>query len=163
MPQPALILHLFKFFYFFSTQEIQKFILKLLKTDVASDAIESIINPRTAELQNIKEFELIDMSGYRGLFGIFLGLLKNLTGIERLKIDTQDRNINVILGECLREMGNLKEICLTSTAPRALERLNIIRNCVLNLKKLTLSSQFVEEAKQFFKTNNNVVICSIGN
>ncbi|XP_070508735.1 uncharacterized protein [Chironomus tepperi] len=140
--------------------ELKKFTLNLKETDVSSDAIENVINQSTDELWNIKEFELNDNSDYRGILGVFLGFLRNLTGVERLVIKSKDRNINVILGECLPSMRHLKEIYLTSDAPRSMERLNMIKYYVPNLEKLTLSCQFIDEANQLF-ANNNVIICAI--
>jgi len=82
-----------------------------------------------------------------------------MKNMKKLTLKTQDRNINTLLGEFLHCMPNLNEIYLTSTAPRASERLNIIKSFVPNLRKLSVASQFVEDAKNIF--GSNVQICKI--
>jgi len=126
-----------------------KFRLKLSKTDIASDEIEKIINIPTNVFKNVKEFEVVDDSAYRGIFGVFLGLFRNLKNIHRLSLKTQDRNINTIL-ECLPEMDNLEDMHLTSTAPRLIERLKAVHKCAPNLKKLSISEKFLSDAKNIF-------------
>ena len=133
--------------------------MKLSATDVASDAIEKVINPPTDIFKNIKYFEVIDNSKYRGVLGVFLGLFKNLTNLESLTFKTQDRNINVLLEESLRFMTRLNEIYLTSTTPRCAERFRIIKQFVPELKKLTVANQFYKEARAFF--DKSVEICEI--
>lgn len=109
--------------------------------------------------ENLKEFEVIDNSRYRGTLGVFLGLFKHMRNLRKLTLKTQDRNINTLLGEFLRHMPNLNEIYLTSTAPRGSERLNIIKSFVPNLRKLSLTPQFIEDATKLF--GNDVEICKI--
>lgn len=132
---------------------IEKLTLKLSNTDICSDAIEKIINPPTNLFNNLKELEVIDNSTYRGIFGVFLGLYKNLHNLEKLTFKTQDRNINTIL-ECLPIMQNLHEIQLTSTAPRASERYETILKIAPNLKKIFISCQSANEAHQAFESNH---------
>ena len=131
---------------------ISKFILNLSNIDVASDEIERRINPRTNLFRNITEFTVNDKSS-RGTFGIFLGLLKNLRCLKKLTLRTKDRNINVILEECLKEMTDLEEIHLTSNAPRHVERFRIIRDNVPGLKKISVYGEHVEEARKYFSEN----------
>ena len=128
---------------------IEKFTLKLSNTDVSSDAIEKIINPPTEIFKNLKEFEVIDNSKYRGIFGIFLGLFKNLRNLQKLTLRTQDRNLNTIL-EYLQIMPKLEEIQLTSTSPRAVERYQAILKLAPNLKNIFIPSQTFNEANQAF-------------
>jgi len=130
--------------------------LKLSSTDIASDEIEKIINPETNLFCNLREFTLIDDSGYRGLFGVFLGLYKNLKFITKLSLMTLDRNINVILDECLPEMKHLEEIILSSTESRVIERFSTIRKFSPNLKKLSVAQQFMDVAKNFFDENVSI-------
>jgi len=82
-----------------------------------------------------------------------------MRNLRKLSLKTQDRNINTLLGEFLRYMPNLNEIYLTSTAPRASERLNIIKSFVPNPRKLSVAPQFIEDAKNIFGTD--VQICKI--
>ena len=129
-----------------------KFILKLSNTDISSDSIEKIINPPTNIFDNIKEFEVIDNSSYRGIFGVFLGLFMNLKNIQKLTFRTQDKNINTIF-ECLTIMPNLKEINLTSTVPRSLQRYQTILLKAPNLKKISIPKQSVEDAINAFESS----------
>ena len=140
---------------------ITKFTLNLSSTDVASDEIERIINRLTTLFENITEFEVIDNSSPRGTFGIFLGLFKNMRNIKKLTFKTQDRNINVILEECLPHMTRLEEIHLTSKAPRVMERFRTIRQFVPELKTISVASQLIEDARNCF--DDNVVVCEAEN
>jgi len=99
----------------------------------------------------LEEFEVVDNSRYRGTLGVYLGLFKNLKNIKKLTLITQDRNINTLLGEFLRHMCQLNEIYITSKAPRATERFNIIDKFVPNLAKISVASQYVEEARIKFR------------
>ena len=136
---------------------IEIFELFLSATDIASDEIERIINDSTNLFNNLVEFILVDNSAYRGIFGVFLGLYKNLRNIKKLTFQTLDRNINIILEECLNVMHKLEEICLTSTAPRAEERFRIIKKFVPKLKKITISVAFVDEAKEIFGSDVEII------
>ncbi|CAG9809568.1 unnamed protein product [Chironomus riparius] len=138
-----------------------KFILKLSNTDISSDSIEKIINPSTNIFDNIKEFEVIDNSSNRGIFGVFLGLFRNLKNILKLTFRTQDKNINTIF-ECLKIMSNLEVINLTSTAPRALQRYQTILKKAPKLKKIYIAKQTVEDAINAFK-NSQIEIFDIEN
>lgn len=131
----------------------------LSATDIASDEIEKVINPRNDFYRQLRKFEVIDNSRYRGLFGVFLGLLKNLVNIEILSLKTQDRNINVLLEESLPHMPELKELYLPSMVPRGKERLKIVKTLAPGLKKLSIADQFVAEAKEIF--DQHVEICGI--
>jgi len=131
----------------------------LSSTDIASDEIEKVINPRNDFYRQLRKFEVIDNSRYRGLFGVFLGLLKNLVNIQILSLKTQDRNINVLLGESLPNMPELRELYLPSMVPRGKERLKVIKNLAPGLKKLSVADQFVAEAKVIF--DQHVEICGI--
>jgi hypothetical protein len=127
-----------------------KFRLKISKTDIASDEIEKIISVPTDAFKDIQEFEVVDDSAYRGIFGVFLGLFRNMRNVQRLSLKTLDRNINTIL-ECLPEMAFLEEMLLTSTAPRIVERLMAIHKCAPNLKKLSISEKFLSDARDIFE------------
>ncbi|XP_070508703.1 uncharacterized protein [Chironomus tepperi] len=130
---------------------IESYTLILSSTDIASDEIEKAINPRNDLFKQIKKFEVIDNSGYRGLFGVFLGLLKNLTNLKILSLKTQDRNVNVLLQESLPCMTKLEEIYMTSMASsKYKERLAIIKRKCPTLRKLSVAEQFVGDAKIVF-------------
>jgi hypothetical protein len=80
------------------------------ETDIASDEIERVINPYTTLFQNIKKFTVVDESKYRGIFGVFLGLLKNMHNVEELHLITDDRNMCTLFGEFLPRMTRLKKL-----------------------------------------------------
>lgn len=130
---------LFQMFAQFPT--IKKLKLVLNQTDVDSSAIESVINPPTDLFRNARVLEVVDESRYRGLLGVFLGLFKNFRNIQILKINTSDRNLNVLLEEFLPTMTNLEEFYLKSFGPLAQSvpassRVDAaVRNCAPNLKK----------------------------
>ncbi|XP_070490613.1 uncharacterized protein [Chironomus tepperi] len=131
-------------------RSIKKFRLILNNTDICSDAVENVVNPKTDLFANLNEFELVDKSKFRGLLGVFLGFYKNLTNIKKLTLDTLDRNINVILEECLPYMRKLEEITLTSTQPNAESRFEVIKRFAKGLKKLVVPANFVPIAKSIF-------------
>ncbi|XP_070508910.1 uncharacterized protein [Chironomus tepperi] len=136
---------------------IRRFKLMLSETDVDSREIEQIINPATNLFNNVEHFEVDDKSGYRCLLGLFLGLFKNFRNISSLKLQTPDRNINVLLQEFLPRMSSLKEIYIDSTAPRMEQRMNIIRNFVPALSKIWVDSEYVEDTRRFFGDNVEVL------
>lgn len=136
---------------------IEIFELQLSTTDIASDKIENIINVNSTLFNNLIEFILVDESKYRGTFGVFLGFYKKLKNIKKLTFQTQDRNVNVILGECLPYMINLEDICLTSTAGKIKERFEIIRTLDPKLIKLTVAEKFVRKAEEFFGPRIEIV------
>ena len=122
----------------------------LTQTDVDSSEVERVINQYTDLFNNVDNFEVMDRSGYRRIFGVYLGLMKNFRNIKRIRIETQDRNINVLLQEFLPQMSQLTEISLDSKAPRVDERFQIIRNYVPQLKSLSVAQELVANAKDFF-------------
>lgn len=134
----------------FLSTAISTFRLTLSATDIASDVIERVINPPTNLFNNLENFEVIDNSNYKGILGVYLGLFKNMKNLRKLSLITQDRNINTLLEEFLPNMPKLEEIYITSVAPRATERLQIIKIFVLNLKKLSVASDLVDDAKKIF-------------
>lgn len=87
--------------------------LNINQTDISSDAIERVINPDTLVFSNIKTFEVNDHSQFRGAFGVFLGLLKNMREVEHLYLNTQDFNINTLLDEFLPHMPKLETLSIT--------------------------------------------------
>jgi len=119
-------------------------------TDVSSEDIEKVVNPYTRLFENLEKFEVVDNSKYRSILGVFLGLMRNMRNLKIFILITPDRNINVLLEESLRHMPHLEEIYLTSNAPRVTERFMIIKHFVLNLRKISVLSQFVPEAKRIF-------------
>lgn len=130
------------------------------ETDVASDEIEKSIFVLHPQLfLSLKEFEIIDESGYRRIFCIFLPLLKRFNNLEKLSIKSQDSNINIILEECLPNMPYLREFYLNSKAPRSEGRFQIINNIVENLEKLWIASELVKEASNIL--NRKVQIFEI--
>ena len=104
---------------------------------------------------------MIDKSRYRGTLGVFLGLFKHLKNIKKLSFFTQDRNINVLLEECLPYMSTLSEITLTSKAPRSADRFKIIKNNAQHLNKINVAPQYADEAKQILGEFVNV--CKLEN
>ena len=121
--------------------------------EISTREIEKIVNPRTSLFDNIEEFEVIDISAPRHIFGVFLGLYKNLRNIKKLILKTQDHNINVLLDEFLPNMKKLSEIYISSTDRRYAERFRLIKTFVPNLKKLSIPQQFVKEARQSFDSD----------
>ncbi|XP_070508829.1 uncharacterized protein [Chironomus tepperi] len=105
---------------------IEKLKLKLTSSDISSDAIERIINPPTDIFENLKEFEVIDSTSRQGIFGVFLGLYRNIRNLEKLTLNTQDRNINRVL-KCLPVMHNLKELHITSPGSIEPSTLDVIK------------------------------------
>jgi len=99
---------------------------------------------------------VVDNSRYRSTLGVFLGFFKNLRNIKKLLFITQDRNINVLLEECLPFMSQLTEITLTSTVARSSERFRIIKSLVPNLNKINVAAQYAEEAMEIFGEFINV-------
>jgi hypothetical protein len=124
--------------------------LKLSATDIASDEIEKVINPPTDLFKNILDFEVVDNSRYRGIFGVFLGLLKQLTNVRKLSFKTPDRNINVLLEYCLPYMNQVNEIYMTSTANRSKERFLTIKKLAPYINKISVDAQYLDEAKTLF-------------
>lgn len=118
---------------------IKKFTLMLNDIDVDSGEIENTILNAGDIFNNLKEFEVIDNSGFKRLFSIFIDLYKKLINIEKIIFKTLDRNINIILEESLPYMTKLKEIDLNSTSLRAEERFKIIKKAVPNLKKISFN------------------------
>lgn len=130
----------------------------LNQTEVASSEIEEVINPHTDRFNNVDNLEIIDQSGCRRIFGVFLGLIKNFRNVKRMRLETQDNNINVLLQEFLPHMSQLKEISLDSKASRVEERFQIIRNLVPELKTLCIAQEFVADARIFFGNDVEVSI-----
>lgn len=126
---------LFQMFVQFPT--IKKLKLVLNQTDIDSSAVESIINPPTNLFRNVRVLEVCDDSRYRGIVGVFLGLFKNFRNIKILKINTSDRNLDILLEEFLPIMTNLEELYLNSSIPE--HRLVVVRKCSPNLKKFIYS------------------------
>jgi len=143
-------MHFQHFLIFLIILAIVGFKLHLSQSDVDSSEIERVINPRTELFNNVQYLEILDKSGYRRILGIFLGLFKNFRNIRSIKIQSPDRNINVLLQEFLPVMTSLREIYIDSMAPREEERLNIIRNHVPDLRKLGVATEFVQQAKDLF-------------
>lgn len=138
-------------------QAITKFRLTLSNTDISSDEIEKIINPSTKIFNKITEFEVIDNSSlHRGLFGLLIGLYKNLKNIHKLTIKTKSDNINAVF-ECLPIMSNLLEIELTGNAP---EIYKTLRKFAKNLKILRVPGSNVNEAQEH--AGGNVEVAAIG-
>lgn len=98
--------------------------LTIQNSDIASTNIENIINPYTATLDNIKKFIVIDKSV--GLFGIFLGMLKNMRNVEELYVDVDDRNLATLFEEFLPRMPHLKKLSLPRVAKEA--TFNVIKS-----------------------------------
>ncbi|XP_070509071.1 uncharacterized protein [Chironomus tepperi] len=136
---------------------IASFRLNLSSTDISSDDIERIINPPTRLFNRLKTFEVIDNSKYGNIFGVFLGLLKNMKELMKLVLKIQDRNINTLMCEFLPQMNHLEEIYLISKAPKEKERYEIIRTFTPNLKQITVPESHVNTAKEIFGDNVTVL------
>lgn len=137
---------------------VKKVILHLNNTDIASDAIENIINVTTNLFSNVNTLEIIDNSGYRRILGVFLNFIKNFRNIESIKIQSQDRNINVLLEEFLPRMTSLKNIYLDSNTPRIQERLNIVKLYTPRLESFVVHPDCFEQARTYFE-NVNIDVC----
>ena len=137
------------------------FRLTLNEIDLETDNIEKIVNPSTSLFNGLESFEVVDSSKSRCKLGVFLGLFKNMKNLKRLLLKTQDRNINTLLGEFLHEMPELEELYLTSTASRSTVRLQIIQSANPSIRKLSVASQFVEEAKEIFGGRVHIARLSI--
>lgn len=129
---------------------IKKFKFYLHEEDLACDEVENIIFEKTDLFNSVEDFEIIDNSGYRRVLGLFLPLYQNMNSIKKLTILSFDRNINIILEECLSYMNQLEVICLNSTAPRSVERFQNIKKNVKKLKKIHVSEKFTHEAENCF-------------
>jgi hypothetical protein len=153
------ITSIYEMFRQFST--IEHLTLNLSNTDISSSDIENIINVRTSLFDSVKHFELVDNSEPFGLFGVFLGLFKNMKNVTRISFKTTDRNISTILAECLHLMPQLNEISIdngiTSRIPTRM--LDIIRRNVPSLTKISVDKSLVEFASEMF--GNEVEICAI--
>lgn len=136
---------------------IESFQLIFNETDVVCEEIEKSIRHVDQNLfLSLRKFEVVDKSGYRRIFGVFMPLLQNFNNLEALYIKSQDRNINIILQECLPLMATLNTLYLNSTAPRAPERFKIIKNNAKNLKNLMVSIIFLDLVNQFLPQNINI-------
>ena len=122
-----------------------------------------MLSPPTKLFDNLENFEVDDNSKYRGTLGVFLSLFKNMKNLRKLSLKTQDRNINTLLGEFLQYMPKLEEIYLTSKAPRATERLQIIKANVRFICKLSVAPEYVDEARKIFGSSVNVSSVSESN
>lgn len=83
-------------------------------------------------------------------------LCRRFINLEKFLIKSQDRNINMILDQCLPFMPTIQEIYIDSEAPRAAERFEIIRRNASNLKNLTIAEKFSDIVNQYFA--NNVIV-----
>jgi hypothetical protein len=54
-------------------------------------------------------------------------------------------------------MPRVTEICLTSEAPRHVDRFNIIKRNCLNLQKISVKQNFVNDAVEIFGRNINII------
>ena len=61
-----------------------------------------------------------------------------------------DRNIVVILQECLPKMLDLEELQINSIVARAKDLFLTIKSLIPKLRKLRIAKQYMEEAKDFF-------------
>lgn len=128
------------------------------ESDIASDEIENIIERQSNLFENLKELRILDRSGCRRLFGIFLGVLKSTKNIKKLSIESQDRSINIILQESLPEMKELQEVSIDSKDSRNEERMLIVKENAKNLKKITVIEEFSGSARKVFE-GTDVEIC----
>jgi len=97
-----------------------------------------------------RELEIEDSSNYEALLVHFTGLYKNFRNIRKLTIITPDMAINSVLEECLPEFTQLTEIYLACKVPNALQRFQFIRDFAPNVKKLSVSEEFVNDAREWF-------------
>ena len=132
----------------------------LTHTGIDRHVISQIIDPPTEIFKNLKHLDVLDHSGPKKLFSMFLNLYKNCRNITRLSFRTEDENINSVLRDCLSSMTNLNEIYLRSRASNSMERLQIIKNQAPNVRKLSVAEQFLGEAKEFF--GNEMEVLEVG-
>ncbi|KAL7014160.1 hypothetical protein ACKWTF_015771 [Chironomus riparius] len=136
---------------------ITKFSLFLTQTGLDADAIGEIINQGTMLFTCCKELEIEDRSNYETLLVMFTGLYKNFRNIRKLTIISPDLEINSVLEECLPEFTHLNEICLKCDVPNSMQRLQLIRVFAPNIKKLSINEEFVNDAREFFGNDVEVV------
>jgi hypothetical protein len=104
-----------------------------------------------------RELEIEDKSNYENLLGMFTGLYKNFRNIRKLTIITPDLAINSVLEECLPEFTQLNEIYLKCKVPNSMQRIQFIRDFTPNVKKLSISEEFVNDAREFFGNDVEIV------
>ena len=114
--------------------------------DIASDAIENIINSQTFIFKNIKKFRIVDESNVCRTLGVFLGLFKNMYNVEELWLSSPDSNICVLFEEFLPHMKHLKTLYWRHPAANAAPRFNAnIPKCfeAIKIKAPKLTNIFV--------------------
>jgi hypothetical protein len=100
---------------------------------------------------NLSTLIINDNSGKMNLLRLFITFIKQLYNINTIIFNTQDLEINNILTYInLKSLSNLEEISLSSIAPEYIQRLNIIKNNVPKLKKLTIDIKYIYEANKIF-------------
>lgn len=119
---------------------LKKLKLELNNTDVSSDNIDEIINSNNNIFKNLKVLEVDDRSKNRGTIGIFINLLKKFSALEELKIKSNDRNVNMILIECLPFMTKLREVHLSSVDINGMKSLQKIKKSFSNIEIFNISS-----------------------
>ncbi|XP_070508905.1 uncharacterized protein [Chironomus tepperi] len=103
---------------------IEKLTFNLNTTDISSEDIERVINHPTNLFSNLKEVKVIDKSNFRGTLGVFIGLFKNFRNIQVFEIDSNDRNLETILGECLPKLKRL-EVFRLSSVKESIKKFNL--------------------------------------
>ncbi|CAG9811323.1 unnamed protein product [Chironomus riparius] len=135
---------------------IQSFTLFLTQTHLNQSKINDIVKPRTDIFQNLKNLDILDHSGSYSHPTKFIGLYKNCKNITRLSLRTNN-NVNDILTECLSYFTNLNEIYLTTGKDKSKESLKIIKNLAPNLKKLSVAKEVVNDAKNMFGKDVEII------
>ena len=129
----------------------------LTQTGLDDEEIGQIVNPRSSLFINVKELEIEDSSNYECLLTMFSGLYKNFRNIRKLSIITPDLAINAVLEDCLPEFIQLNEIYLATKVPNSMQRLQLIRDFAPNIKKLSVNEEFVNDAREFFGNEVEIV------
>lgn len=139
---------------------ITTFILNLNNSIVLHKKIYTEINnnKNLNIFNNLVTLIINDNSGDMHLLRLFITFIKQLYNIQNIIFNTQDLEINNILADIkLKSLSKLKEITLSSTVPGNKERLDIIKNNVPKLKKLTIDIIYIPEAIKIFDTSINIL------
>ena len=137
MPFGLLIYHILLYYNKFLLSAIEKLTLNINTTDISSDDIERVINPPTSLFNNLNIVIVNDKSLSRGTLGVFNNLFKKFNNIKTFEINSNDRNLRIILEECLPKMTKLEKMFL-STDVLPIDNIKAFKN--LNSIILTVKS-----------------------
>lgn len=92
------------------------------------------------------------------LLAVFEKLYKYSVNLEKFEIRSQDKNINIVLKNCLSSLKKLTDLRLDSKAPREKERLEIIRDNVAKLTNLYVAEDVFGVTREIFKERKHISI-----